>query len=145
MKGSALITWASSWIWYAFAELCAKDGINLVLVARDSKRLQEIKEVFESTYNINVYVLAKDLSQESAPREVYEFTTSNGVRIEYLINNAWFWDYWAFCESDLEKNSQMIQLNILALTNLTRYYLTDMQKNVGKKAFYLQRLNLLKE
>lgn len=129
MEGYTLITWASNGIWYAFAEICAKNNNNLVLVARSVQRLQDIKKSLENTYKIKVYILAKDLTIKDAPKEIYEFTKSNNLKIKCLVNNAWFWDYWSFSESDQEKNTEMIQLNILALTNLTRYYVSDMKKN----------------
>ena len=129
MENYVLITWASSGIWYAFAEIFAKNNNNLVLVARSAQRLQDIKKLLEDTYKIKVYILDKDLTLKDSPKEVYEFTESNNLNIEYLINNAWFWDYGEFSESDPEKDAQMIQLNVLALTNLTRYYVADMKKN----------------
>ena len=129
MNNFALITWASSWIWFDFAEIFAKDNINLVLVARSFDKLKEIKQNLETKYKIQVFILEKDLSEQNAPKEVYEFTNSNNLRIDYLVNNAWFWDYWDFSESDVLRNTQMINLNILSLTNLTRYYVSDMKKN----------------
>lgn len=129
MEKYTLITWASNGIWYAFAEICAKNNNNLVLVARSVHKLQEIKKSREASYKIKVHILTKDLTLKDSPKEVYEFTKSNNLQIECLVNNAWFWDYWAFVQSDLEKNTEMIQLNILALTNLTRYYVVDMKKN----------------
>ena len=129
MKWYTLITWASSGIWYAFAEICAKNNNNLVLVARSAQRLWDIKKLLEDTYKIQVYILVKDITLKDSPKEVYEFTKSNNLNIENLINNAWFWDYGEFSESDPEKDAQMIQLNIITLTSLTRYYVTDMKKN----------------
>ena len=129
MEWYVLITWASSGIWYSFAEIFAKNNNNLVLVARSVQRLQDIKKLLEETYKIKVYIIDKDLTLKDSPKEIYEFTQSNNLMIACLINNAWFWDYWEFSESNPEKDSQMIQLNILALTNLTRYYVADMKKN----------------
>ncbi len=133
MENYVLITWASSGIWYAFAEIFAKNNNNLVLVARSAQRLQDIKKLLEDTYKIKVYILDKDLTLKDSPKEVYEFTESNNLKINYLINNAWFWDYGEFSESDPEKDAQMIQLNVLALTNLTRYYVADMKKKRLRK------------
>ena len=133
MKKFAIITGASNGIGKSFTETFAQDGINLVLVARSLDKLQSIKKDLEKKYGIEVVVIEKDLSQPTAAQEVYAFTQAKKIKIEYLVNNAWFGDYGAFADSDNEKNIQMLQLNIITLTSLTRYYLEDMKKhNVGK-------------
>jgi uncharacterized protein len=129
MKNYAVITWASSGIGKEFAEIFAKDGHNLVLVARSLLKLQSIKSDLEKTYKIEVIVLEKDLSLENSAKEIYTFTKAEHLRIDYLVNNAGFGDYGEFATSDDERNNQMLQLNIVALTRLTRYYIEDMKKH----------------
>ncbi len=129
MKNYALITGASSGIGLAFTEVFAKDGINLMLVARSIDTLKSIQSHLQEKYHIDVHILEKDLSKLSSALEVFDYTSSNHIEVEYLINNAWFGDYGDFVESNLEKNSQMISLNILTLTSLCRLYSETMRKN----------------
>ena len=133
MKNFALITGASSGIGSSFAEIFAKNNINLVLVARSIDILREMKKELEKKYGVEVHILEKDLSKSEASLEVYEFTHTNNLHIEYLINNAGFWDTWVLTESDMIRNTDMIQLNITTLTHLTQYYASDMKKNASWK------------
>ena len=88
MKKYALITGASSGIGLAFTEIFAKDGINLVLVARSIDTLRSIQSHLQDTYHIDVQILEKDLSKPESAEEVFEYTTSNDFEVSYLVNNA---------------------------------------------------------
>ena len=129
MKKYALITGASSGIGLAFAEIFAKDNTNLILVARSIDTLKSIQTHLEETYKIEVHIIEKDLSNLKSAEEVFEYTTSNKLEISYLINNAWFGDFGNFLESDLNRNSQMISLNTISLTNFCRLYGERMKNN----------------
>ncbi len=133
MKQFALITGASSGIGLAFTEVFARDHINLVLVARSGDTLKNIAKDLEKKYNIVVHTIEKDLSNSNAAWEVFEYTQSKNIQIEYLVNNAGFGDYGDFSESDPEKNNQMIALNIGNLTSLTRLYSEQMKNNTSGK------------
>lgn len=130
MKKTALITGATSGLGYEFVKLFAEDGYNLVLVARDRKKLEEIKQSYN---NIEVAVIAKDLSVQGAPVEVFEEVEKQGFAIDILVNNAGFGLMGRFDELDIQKQLNMIQLNIAALTELTYYCLQKMkQRNSGR-------------
>lgn len=129
MKKYALITGASSGIGLAFTEIFAKDNINLILVARSMDTLESIQSHLQDTYHIDVRILEKDLSKPESAEEVFEYTSSNDLEVSYLVNNAWFGDHGEFIESNLERNSQMISLNILSMTSLCRLYGESMRKN----------------
>ncbi|MGZ4160828.1 MAG: SDR family NAD(P)-dependent oxidoreductase [Neobacillus sp.] len=130
MKKTALITGATSGLGYEFVKLFAEDGYNLVLVARDRKKLEEIKQSYN---NIEVAVIAKDLSVQGAPVEVFEEVEKQGFAIDVLVNNAGFGLMGRFDELDIQKQLNMIQLNIAALTELTYYCLQKMkQRNSGR-------------
>jgi uncharacterized protein len=124
MTKTALITGATSGLGYDFVQLFAKDGYNLVLVARNSQRLQEIKK---SLPKIEVTVIAKDLSVPGAAKEVFEETERKGIAIDVLVNNAGFGLMGKFDELDIQKQMNMISLNIAALTELTHYALSGMK------------------
>jgi len=129
MKKTALITGASSGLGTEFARIHASKGDNLVLVARGKDKMEALKTEFEKQFGISVYVISKDLSVQSAPKEVYDELEVQKIHIDYLINNAGFGDFGVFAECDWEKQFQMINLNITALTYLTRLFLPDMIKN----------------
>ena len=125
---TALITGASSGIGYELAKIHAAKGGDLVLVARNKAKLDELKVELEKQFNVSVYTIGKDLSIVDAALEVYKETSEKGIQIDYLINNAGFGDFGMFSETEWEKEYQMINLNITALTYFTKLYLKDMLK-----------------
>lgn len=133
MKKVALITGASSGIGKELAKIHASKGGDLVIVARSENKLNELKKELEENYKVQVKVIAKDLSNPSAPNEVYDEVVKEGIEVEYLINNAGFGGQGLFYERPWEQDLQMIQLNVLALTALTRFFLPDfVKRNSGK-------------
>jgi short-subunit dehydrogenase len=130
MKKTALITGATSGLGYEFVKLFANDGYNLVLVARNEKKLEEIKQSYT---NIEVTIIPKDLSGRGAAKVVFEEMENRGIDIDVLVNNAGFGLMGKFDELDIQKQLNMIQLNVSALTELTYYCLQKMkQRNSGK-------------
>lgn len=130
---TALITGASNGIGLELAREHAAKGGNLVLVARNKSRLDELKIELETKYNVQVYNIGKDLSLPNAALEVYEETHQKNIQIDYLINNAGFGDFGMFVETDWNKELQMINLNISTLTHFTKLYLQDMVKRGNGK------------
>lgn len=132
MKQLALITWASSGLGKEFAYIHAEHGGDMILVARREEKLQELKKQIESEYSVLVHIISKDLTKSGACQEVYDEVLKHG-EIKYLINNAWFWGIWKFYERSWEQDKSMIDLNITALTELTRVFLPHMvDKNSWK-------------
>jgi short-subunit dehydrogenase len=125
---TALITGASNGIGLELAKVHASKGGNLVLVARNKSKLDELKAELERQYKVSVYTIGKDLSAVNSALEVYEETTKQNIPIDYLINNAGFGDFGMFVETDWNKEWQMINLNITTLTHFTKLYLQDMVK-----------------
>jgi len=130
---TALITGASNGIGLEIARVHASKGGNLVLVARNTTRLDEIKAELESNFKIQVYTIGKDLSTTNSAQEVYEEISSRNIQIDYLINNAGFGDFGMFVDGDWSKQLQMINLNITTLTLFTKLYLNDMVKRGNGK------------
>jgi short-subunit dehydrogenase len=130
---TALITGASNGIGLELAKIHAAKGGDLVLVARNKSKLDELKTALESQYNISVYTIGKDLSAFNAAQEVYEETSKQNIQIAYLISNAGFGDFGMFAETDWNKELQMINLNITTLTHFTKLYLQDMVKRSSGK------------
>lgn len=133
MQNTALITGASFGIGKELAKIHASKGGDLVLVARSEDSLLEVKEELESKYSVNVKTIKKDLSNSMAASEIYEEVSKENIRISVLINNAGFGLRGEFDKMSLSRQEQMINLNILALTQLTHLFLQDFRKaNNGK-------------
>ena len=126
MKEVALITGASAGIGKEFARIHAAKGRDMVLVARREKELNALKSEIEKEFSVQVKVIAKDLSQASAPKEIYDALKADGIAIEYLLNNAGFGGHGFFHEREWAKDEAMIAVNITALSALTRLFLPDM-------------------
>ena len=122
-----LITGASSGIGKDMARVMAKKADELVLVARNVEKLEEIKKELEKDAKIEI--LSKDLSIEENCKEIHNQVQN----VDILINNAGFGDCGNFTKTSLEKDINMIKTNIIAYHILTKLYLTDMkEKNSGK-------------
>jgi len=133
MSKTALITGASGGIGLEFARIHASKGNNLVLVARSSDKLDEVKRELEKEYKVEVYNIVKDLSAKGAAADVFNEVRSNNIIVDYLINNAGFGDFGLFAGSDWNKQEKMISLNITALAHLTRLFLPGMiERGEGK-------------
>ena len=122
-----LITGASSGIGKDMAKVMAKKADELVLVARNIEKLEEIKKELEKDAKIEI--ISKDLSIEENCREIHNQVQN----VDILINNAGFGDCGNFTKTSLEKDIHMIKTNIIAYHILTKLYLTDMkEKDSGK-------------
>lgn len=132
-KKVALITGASTGIGKELSHIHAEQGGDLIIVARNEKKLNELKAELEKKHKIKVLVIAKDLGKADAPKEIFEEVKKAGIQVEYLINNAGFGGLGKFHERKMEEDLAMINLNIVALTALTRLFLPQMVKrNSGK-------------
>lgn len=125
---TALITGASNGIGLELAKVHASKGGDLVLVARNKAKLDELKNTLEAQYKVKVYTIGKDLSEPNAAQAVYDETKTQNIQVDYLINNAGFGEFGMFVETDWNKELQMINLNISSLTQFTKLYLQDMVK-----------------
>lgn len=133
MKNVALITGASTGIGKELAMIHAEKGGDLIIIARRKEKLNELKTDIENKHHVEVMVIAKDLGKAEAPQEIYNEVLEAGIEIDYLVNNAGFGGLGKFHERDLTQDLAMIQLNIVALTALTRLFLVDfVARNSGK-------------
>jgi len=126
MPKTALITGSSSGIGYELARIHAENGDNLVLVALNKSNLDQLKTELENKYKNSVYTIEKDLSVPGSANEVYDEVKENNIEVDYLINNAGFGDFGLFENCDWTKQEQMINLNILAVAQMTRLFLPEM-------------------
>ncbi|MBU3196503.1 SDR family oxidoreductase [Clostridium algidicarnis] len=125
------ITGATGGIGYELALVFAKNNHDLCLVARDIKKLREIKLHFENTYKIKVIIYEADLTLEKSIIEIYQDIKDNNIVIENIINNAGSGSFGRFHEVDKDKDLTMIDLNIKSLTYILKLFIPDLIKNGG--------------
>ncbi|MFL6519045.1 MAG: SDR family NAD(P)-dependent oxidoreductase [Chthoniobacterales bacterium] len=124
---SALITGASAGIGLEFARQLAGRAGSLVLVARRLDRLEELREELTKTDpNLNVHCRAVDLSRQNDIESLSAWLTQEGIAIDFLINNAGLGDRGSFATAPAERVHEMLAVNIVALTKLTRALLPAM-------------------
>ncbi len=124
----ALITGASSGLGLEFAKLLAQKGYHLVLVARNEQKLKDLKSDLEVAYPIKAHIIVKDLAQPRSPQEIYDELSSQHIIPELLINNAGFGSFGEFYTLNWVVESAMIQVNVVALCQLTHLFLPDLIK-----------------
>ncbi len=129
---TALITGASSGIGLELTRLFAADGYRLVLVARNRAALQQIGEQLQSQNGIAVRISPKDLAHPASPAELYQELQEAGIAVDVLVNNAGFGGSGPFVETDWHHEAEMIQVNIVALTQLTKLFLPQIVERKGK-------------
>ncbi|MDP3087877.1 MAG: SDR family oxidoreductase [Methylotenera sp.] len=139
----ALITGASSGIGLELASIMAEKGHNLILVARRDDVLQEIKIKLESHFKIKVVTLALDLSIPNQAKVLYQNCVDQKLTVNCLVNNAGYGDFGKFETWKIDTYQNMLQLNVVALTDLTALFLDGMKKrqsgrilNVGSIAAF---------
>jgi uncharacterized protein len=126
MKHTALVTGASGGIGLELARLFASDGHDLVLVARSEEKLREVGEQLQTAHSIATTVVASDLSKPNAARDLVATLRAGSIEIDVLVNNAGFGLSGPFLDNDPRTQRDLLQLNVVALTELTRLLLPPM-------------------
>ena len=121
-----LITGASGGLGEEFARLFAKDHHNLILVARSAHKLEALKDELMAAHHIDVRVIPMDLSVSGSAQTLFDKTEH--YEVDTLVNNAGFGDCGLFLDSDLNKMQQMMQLNMVTLTEMCYLYGNAMKK-----------------
>lgn len=130
---TVLITGGTTGIGYELAKVFASQQFNLVLVARSKEKLLEVGKELKKNYNVKVTVMPEDLSGPKAPFNIHNYLKKKKIGIDVLVNNAGFGSKGYFHDSDITNDLQMIQVNVTALTALSRLILADMvRKGEGK-------------
>lgn len=128
MKEYILITGASSGIGLEMAKQLAKKKFNLILVARSEDKLIQLKNELQNKFNVEADYLLFDLSEPNSASDLYSLVKEKNYLITGLINNAGFGDYCNFTEMPLNKDEEMIAVNITALVGLTKLFGAEMVK-----------------
>jgi hypothetical protein len=129
---TVLITGASSGIGLELAHQFAHDGYRLVLVARNRTALRELGDELQSRYNVTVRISPKDLAHPSTPAELYQELQEAGIVLDVLVNNAGFGGAGPFLKTDWNHEAEMMQVNIVAVTHLTKLFLPQIRAREGK-------------
>lgn len=131
----ALITGASLGIGKALAYECASRNINLLLIALPGKEFEYLITSLQKNYTIDVQHLPMDLTREDAGRQISEWVETNNFSINILINNAGMGCNGMFEYGDIDFYLKMIQLNTMAITNLTYHLVPRLKEH--KEAYIL--------
>jgi uncharacterized protein len=123
-----LLTGASSGIGFELAHEFAKHQHNLILVARSTQILEDLKTSIEDKYKVVARVISLDLAQPDSADQLYKMVQDQNLSVDILVNNAGFGDHGLFAKSELKRDEDMIVLNTLTLTKLTHLFLQDMLK-----------------
>ena len=126
MNKTALITGATSGIGLELARLFAKDGYKLVIVARTEENLSATAAMLKQDYGAEVVSISKDLFKPESAFELYDEVKSKGITIDVLVNDAGQGVYGLFVETDINRQLDIIQLNISSLVVLTQLWLKEM-------------------
>ena len=130
---TVLTTGASGGIGYEFAKLFAHDRYNLVLVARSGDKLTKFAADLQQRYGISVKTVALDLASPLAPQFLFDQLQRDGITTDILVNNAGYGGFGQFATMPLEEALGQINLNISALTALTRLFVPSMvERHSGK-------------
>lgn len=123
---TVLITGASSGIGRELARLFANDGADLVLIARSEGRLRELAGELAATYGVKAQVVPADLSRPASPGEIAEALTQRHIQVDVLVNNAGFGAHGPIAGIGIQRQLEMIEVNVAALTQLTALLLPGM-------------------
>jgi hypothetical protein len=126
IRGTALVTGASSGIGAALARLFAASGFDLVLVARREDRLIELSDELTNRHGTRSTVLVSDLGRQNAPADLVARLDTLGICVSVLVNNAGFGLYGPFAATSWDSELDMLRVNIVALTALTKLLLPGM-------------------
>ena len=119
---TVLVTGASEGIGRSFAEVFASHKHDLVLVARNQDKLDQVAAQIRDKYSCQVMVLPMDLVTHNAPEQLFHQLAEQQIKVDVLVNNAGVMQVEPFCSSDVETANNLLDLNIRALVNMTRLF-----------------------
>lgn len=124
---TALITGASAGLGAHFATLFARDGYDVIVVARSQARLETMAERLRQVHKAKVHVLAADLSQPGSGLTLFNECRAKSLKVDVLVNNAGFGSNGTFLDQALPRELEMVRLNCETLLELTYLFANDMR------------------
>ncbi len=124
----ALITGASAGLGEQFARCFARDGHDVILVARGAARLEALAVELEKDHGVKAHVIPVDLGRPGAPAELFEAVRAKGLQVDFLVNNAGFGSAGPFLDQDLAREAEMVEVNCTALLKLTHLFARPMRE-----------------
>ena len=132
-KKTVLITGGTEGIGFELARLFAKDNYHLILVSRTQDKLETAAQSLKVEFNAKVQTIAKDLKDHESNKQLYQEVKSMAGDIDVLVNNVGQGEYGQFLDNDIDRELEIINLNIGSYVILTKYFLKDMvARNKGK-------------
>ncbi|NMO21136.1 SDR family oxidoreductase [Pyxidicoccus fallax] len=124
----ALITGASAGLGEQFAQCFARDGHDVILVARGAGKLEALAARLEKDHGVTAHVLPADLGQPDAPQRLFDAVRERGLAVDFLVNNAGFGSTGAFLDQDLAREAEMVEVNCTALLKLAHLFARPMRE-----------------
>jgi short-subunit dehydrogenase len=124
----ALITGASAGLGEQFAQCFARDGHDVILVARNAARLEALASKLEQEHKVKAHVLAADLARPEEPQRIFDEVRSRQLEVEFLVNNAGFGSNGPFMDQDMTREAEMVEVNCTALLKLTHLFARPMRE-----------------
>ena len=126
VRETVLITGASSGIGFELAKLYANSGCNLILVARTASKLENLKNEVTRDHNVRVELVVADLAEVDAAEKLVDEINARKLTVDVLVNNAGFGQLGQFAGIAVQRQLDMIRLNVVTLMHLTRLLLPGM-------------------
>ncbi|WP_164008387.1 SDR family NAD(P)-dependent oxidoreductase [Pyxidicoccus trucidator] len=127
----ALITGASAGLGEQFARCFARDGHDVILVARGAERLEALAQALEKEHGVKAHVLPADLGRPEAPEALFEAVRAKGLVVDFLVNNAGFGSNGPFLDQDVAREAEMVEVNCTALLKLSHLFARPMRERGG--------------
>jgi hypothetical protein len=127
----ALITGASAGLGEQFAHLFARDGHDVILVARNAARLEALAATLEKAHGGKAHVMPADLGKPETPERLFKEVGARGLAVDFLVNNAGFGSSGPFLEQDLAREVEMVEVNCTALLRLSHLFARPMRERGG--------------
>jgi len=124
----ALVTGASAGLGEQFAQLFARDGHDVILVARNAARLEALGSKLEQEHKVKAHVIAADLARPEEPQRIFNEVRSRQLEVEFLVNNAGFGTNGRFLEQELTREAEIVEVNCIALLKLTHLFARTMRE-----------------
>ncbi|MGA2795374.1 MAG: SDR family oxidoreductase [Roseiarcus sp.] len=125
-NGCVLVTGASAGIGQELAKAFVEGGFSLVLLARSRDKLRELAEDLKAVHGAQVTIVPADLNDPKAPQGIFDAVREKAIEVDILVNNAGVLFEGAFAATALEDHLRLLQVNVIALTALTRLFLGPM-------------------